>query len=268
MENNIKEIRRKQGMRQQECAKATHVSLRAWQNYEQGTREPRFEMLCAIADLFGVTTDDLLGHELAPDASEAYDLSEATEEDAADHIFMSLPPEIRKLVLDTLAKFDRMNQKLTHMEQEFRTCMHNITTKIDTIAARSRTEEQTATWSVCYSEDAVSTGTGYALNKYESMGRLDVVDTPEARRADFAVKVSGDSMEPDYSDGDIVFVQQVEQIELGQIGVFFVNGSGYIKEYGGDSLISHNPKYDDIQLHGCDTLHCFGCVIGVAKLPS
>jgi len=50
-------------------------------------------------------------------------------------------------------------------------------------------------------------------------------------------------MEPDYNDGDIVFVQQVEQIELGQIGVFFVNGSGYIKEYGGDSLISHNPKY-------------------------
>lgn len=60
---SIKTAREKSGLRQQECADAVGVTLRAWQGYEQGIREPKFAVLCAIADLFGVTTDYLLGRE-------------------------------------------------------------------------------------------------------------------------------------------------------------------------------------------------------------
>ncbi len=65
MKNNIKVAREKQGLTQQECAELFDVKLRAWQTYEQGVSEPRFETLCKIADKFNVTTDYLLGRPTA-----------------------------------------------------------------------------------------------------------------------------------------------------------------------------------------------------------
>lgn len=51
-------------MTQQECANVFGVKLRAWQTYKQGISEPKYEMLCKIADYFNVTLDYLLGREL------------------------------------------------------------------------------------------------------------------------------------------------------------------------------------------------------------
>jgi len=42
--------------------------------------------------------------------------------------------------------------------------------------------------------------------------------------ADFAVRISGRSMEPTIKDGDIVFVQKTEELNDREIGIFVVNG--------------------------------------------
>ncbi len=42
--------------------------------------------------------------------------------------------------------------------------------------------------------------------------------------ADFAVRISGRSMEPTIKDGDIVFVQKTEELNDQEIGIFVVNG--------------------------------------------
>ena len=63
MKNNIKSARENKGYTQQECADLFGVKLRAWQTYEQGVSEPKYELLCKIADTFSVTTDYLLGRE-------------------------------------------------------------------------------------------------------------------------------------------------------------------------------------------------------------
>lgn len=60
MKNNIKNARERKGYTQQECADILGITLRAWQGYEQGIREPKFEYLCKIADMLDVTTDYLL----------------------------------------------------------------------------------------------------------------------------------------------------------------------------------------------------------------
>ena len=49
--------------------------------------------------------------------------------------------------------------------------------------------------------------------------------------ADFAAKVDGTSMEPVYRDGQYVFVQQCETLSPGEVGVFFLDGKGYLKVY-------------------------------------
>ena len=85
---------------------------------------------------------------------------------------------------------------------------------------------------------------------------------------DFAVKVVGDSMEPKYFDGDIVFVKERVEINDGDVGIFALNGNSYIKELSFDRskhnvrLISNNKRYDDIIVRGDDRLKTIGCVIG------
>lgn len=61
MTNNIKAVRERSGKTQRECAECLSITLRAWQGYEQGIREPKYEVLCNIASLFNVSVDYLLG---------------------------------------------------------------------------------------------------------------------------------------------------------------------------------------------------------------
>lgn len=115
------------------------------------------------------------------------------------------------------------------------------------------------------SGNKVSAGTGFDLNDPDQWKEIQVVDTPEARQADFAVEIEGRSMEPDYYDGDIVYISLASEVPVGQVGLFIQNGKGYIKEAGKKCLISRNPEYDDI-FPADGNIECKGKVIGIAEL--
>lgn len=111
---------------------------------------------------------------------------------------------------------------------------------------------------------AVSAGTGEFLDE----GNFEMVSFPESsvpRGAEFGIRVSGDSMEPVYHDGQIVWVQQCNRVNVGEVGIFIYDGDGYLKvydeqepddddrEYFMDSsgtvhmqpiMISYNQKYE------------------------
>ncbi len=57
----FKNLREENGYSQQEIADKLKISRGSVSNYEQGTREPSFEMLETIADLFNVDMDYLMG---------------------------------------------------------------------------------------------------------------------------------------------------------------------------------------------------------------
>ena len=76
----------------------------------------------------------------------------------------------------------------------------------------------------------VSAGTGSFLDE----DNFEMVSFPESSipdGAEFGVRVSGDSMEPVYHDGQIVWVQQCETLRTGEVGVMIYDGQGYIKAY-------------------------------------
>lgn len=110
----------------------------------------------------------------------------------------------------------------------------------------------------------VSAGTGFDLNGNDGWETIEIPDSDEARRADFALTIKGNSMEPIYFNGDIVLVKEQPSVDLGEVGIFYIEENGYIKKYGGDRLISLNAEYDDIELSDYDDeqIHCFGKVIG------
>lgn len=58
---NIYELRRKRGITQEELAAELGVTAAAVSKWEKGATLPDVLMVCAIADYFGVTTDELLG---------------------------------------------------------------------------------------------------------------------------------------------------------------------------------------------------------------
>lgn len=107
MKNNIKQARERTGMQQKDCADAIGLTLRAWQGYEQGIREPKYETLCEIADLFGVTTDYLLGRKT--DEPETLDKlvgefnMSALEKEILDN-YLSLPKDMRSDLMEFLQK--------------------------------------------------------------------------------------------------------------------------------------------------------------------
>ena len=87
-------------------------------------------------------------------------------------------------------------------------------------------------------------------------------------KADFALKISGDSMEPTIPNGSIVPVQKCETLEDSKIGAFFLNGDVYCKmlKYidGKTYLCSVNEKYENKEINPeSDRLEVYGKVIDV-----
>ncbi|MDR2711585.1 MAG: LexA family transcriptional regulator [Clostridiales bacterium] len=80
--------------------------------------------------------------------------------------------------------------------------------------------------------------------------------------SDFAVKVSGDSMTPRFIDGQIVFIKEQQTLDIGEIGIFELDGDAYIKKLGNGELISLNPRYQPLKIHDYNSFHLFGKVVG------
>lgn len=116
-----------------------------------------------------------------------------------------------------------------------------------------------------YISNRVSAGFGEYLEDYEQGKTVYVPDTPESRKADFVLTVSGDSMEPKFHDGDNILVRSQPVVDVGQIGIFDVDGEGYIKKLGDGQLISLNHKYPNISLKD-KYAKCFGLVLGTTEI--
>lgn len=109
----------------------------------------------------------------------------------------------------------------------------------------------------------VSAGTGVELEPYENFENIEVYSNVYTRRASFCLTVRGDSMEPRFHNDDIIMVAELEDVEIGDIGVFIVDGQGYLKIRGEYDLISLNPAYDNIHVSYEQMNRAIGKVVGV-----
>ena len=112
-------------------------------------------------------------------------------------------------------------------------------------------------------DSSVSAGTGLDID-YTTSEEIEVNEDTEG--ADFAVRVSGDSMEPRFYSGDIVLVESTPSVEVGEIGIFILNGQAFIKELGRGELISLNSRYDPLRIKEDDSIYCQGRVIKVLNM--
>lgn len=113
-----------------------------------------------------------------------------------------------------------------------------------------------------YYPQSASAGNGNYLFESSSEWR-NVPKNSKTEEADFMLMISGNSMLPKFSDGDIVLVKKTHSIFEGEIGIFYIDGDAFIKQMGNGELISLNPDYPNISLKNCNDVRCFGQVIGV-----
>lgn len=116
-----------------------------------------------------------------------------------------------------------------------------------------------------YYDHAASAGTGQYLNDV----RVERIELPVDVDADFVIPIKGDSMEPDYHDGDLVFIQTSVDLNDGVIGVFNYNGEAYIKQLVIDEdqayLHSLNPEYKDMPITPETDFRIIGEVVDIYR---
>ena len=229
----MQELRKAKKMSTTEVADAIGIKPRTYLSYETGEREPNLSVINAIADFYGVSTDYLLGRE--PKTPKRMTPRDEELEAAFLEVYRSMPEDVRKDILDGIR---------------------------DTVLSMYSSRPQLI--SVQYVDAAASAGLGELLNDYEDTDSVLVPLSPESRKADFVLRVHGDSMEPMFSDGDHVLVKQQDAIDPGEIGIFAQNGEGYIKKLGENVLISLNKKYPEIPLN--NESRCFGKVLGKTEI--
>lgn len=85
-------------------------------------------------------------------------------------------------------------------------------------------------------------------------------------RADCVFSVNGDSMEPEYHNGDLVLVERIPDapdLTEGETGAFIVGNETYIKNFGSDGLHSLNPKYAVMKFSDEEAVYLIGRVLGL-----
>ena len=98
------------------------------------------------------------------------------------------------------------------------------------------------------------------------------ISIPNAKENTFGLIVSGDSMDKEFKDGDIVIVEKDAVVENGQIGVVHINGyNATVKriKYNDDDIIlipeSNNNEHVPKIFNRNDHIHIVGRVVGVYK---
>lgn len=161
MANLFRELRKAKGLTQKEVAEAlggiTHATVSNW---ERGLNMPETPMAKKVAELYGVTVDELLSGQRAEPRV-----------------------EVQYVPSDRSKRFIRVPV-------------------LGRIPAGIPIE---------------------AIEDVEDWEDFPVDDTVQGRRY-FGLKIKGDSMEPEYRDGDVIIIQQQEECHSGDDCAVMVNG--------------------------------------------
>ncbi|HFI0803079.1 TPA: S24 family peptidase [Streptococcus suis] len=234
----IKDFRKLAGMTQTDLAQRLETTKQTISRYEKGDRKPGQDTLFDLADVFGVSIDDLFPQR-TPTA----------------------PNSLIEQISDKVVQLTEPNQKnVLRYSSELLDKQNTVTDSKNTV-----NELQATYHTYNYYDQPASAGTGQYLNDV----KVETIELPIEVDADFVVPIYGDSMEPEYHSGDYIFVKLSVDLSDGDIGVFAYNGEAYIKQLRitdqGAYLHSLNPDYDNIPITADTDFRTIGEVVEVYR---
>lgn len=198
-------------------------------NYETDAREPGHTFLKQISEFFNVSFDYLLCLTDDKEVLKSFRLRESEQ-----------------AMVEKYRNLDNHGKELVDLvlEKEHERCIASIN------------EKPAALRIYTYMQKIAAAGNGFYFDDIPT----ETIEAPYMPGADFIIGVSGDSMEPTYNDGDLVYVEKRQITHSGEIGIFMIHNECYIKEVTDEGLKSHNPKYKLIP--GDESIQCIGKVLG------
>lgn len=235
--NNLKALREDRHMKQKEIAADLGIALTTYNGYETGFRDPPASFWLMVADKYRVSIDYLMGF---TDDPHRVKYAARSKVEAS---YYGLDETSRRVV-DAVMQIEAERTEAAPVIELRRQKV------IPLFAAAAGPGEP------------------------PSQDELDEYEIDAESKAQFAVRISGDSMEPELHDGEIVLCER-KRPEIGMLAVMMVNGFLLCKQYiedelGNMYLRSLNRARDyldvDILASGNDTVTAYGRVIG-RKLP-
>lgn len=187
----------------QELGMKTYTTVSKWESDENF---PKGKDLKKLAELFGVSSDYLLG------------LSTVSKQDDITTIYNQLvPPRQEKVYNFAERQLEEQNRKVVPL---FGTTAANPTEL-----------------------------------SYGDINMEDTIEINVPKKAECALVVKGDSMEPEYQNGDIVFYKSQPAVENGEMAIVEIDDDGVTLKkvyynYDDDKVVlrSLNGKYEDREL--------------------
>lgn len=248
LHDRIKEARKSKGITQTELGDLIGVAKTTVAGYEK-SREPTAAQLGAIADILDVDVTFLLQDEI----KQRHDLRATPQEmETLVKKYRLLDPYGKEAVDGVLDVESRRCESIRaaaiHKERKEMEISQELQDNV--IYLR---------FSVPGYSMPMSAGTGQEAGQ-EYPENYQLMREPP-RGTSYIATVSGNSMEPTYYDGDLLFIHACEEIAVGQVGVFYMDGKQWVKELGAEVLLSHNPDYPPRTI--TEDIRCQGLVLGV-----
>ena len=233
--------RERLGLEQKAFAASIGVIPNAVSNWECGRARPDLALLPKICTVLGITLNELFDEPaplLSKEAQELQQLQDA-HGDAARRVldkFFRLSPGHQYAVEALIDALDEA--------EDAEICKHIVekTEFSKTLAAGFDPGEE-----------------------FDDKGEtVYLYRTEETMQGDCVFTVSGDSMEPEFHNGDKVLVQRFPncpELQPGDVGAFITGNETYIKEYRRDGLHSYNKKYKTMKFTDDDAVYIIGKVI-------
>ena len=222
--NNLSFYMEKKGVDRNTLCADLNLKYTTVRDWLKGITYPRIGKIELLANYFNINKSDLIENK-------------ATTTQPSDSLLEAITNTARQLNTDNKKTVLRTSEELLEAQ------MNTGKTKINEVS-----EKVVQLYGYDYYDHAASAGTGQYLNDV----RVERIELPVDVDADFVIPIKGDSMEPDYHDGDLVFIQTSVELNDGVIGVFNYNGEAYIKQLVIDKeqayLHSLNPAYKDMPI--------------------
>ena len=227
----IRFYRERAGMEQKTLAKLIGVTGNAVSNWEHGRGPPDIKLLPDICRALNVTMYDLFDME---DPSIRYS--------AGDQIFLD---QYKQLSPGHRMAVDQM---------------------VDTLLKVQIAESVPLIRRLTFYQKSLAAGLGDPTEIDDEGQPIFLYASREVDRADCVFTVNGDSMEPEYHNGDMVLVSRIPDapdLQPGEVGAFIVGNETYIKVYREEGLESLNPKYPIMHFHDAEAVYLIGRVTGI-----
>lgn len=240
----LKGLRAQASLTQGQLSKLLGVSVMTIRNWESGAKQPSMQAIIALSDALRISSDTLLG------------LKQDTE-------WNKIPVSKAEVtLLSNYRLLDKPGKQLVNA-----VCSME---KARVEAEQSKNPPVPFRPTRYIPKYATPSAAGYSVPLDGDDFEMVLVDDSVPEAADFAVTIQGSSMAPYIHDGDTVYVKKTNDLEVGDVGIFSVDGAMYCKQYYMDEkrnliLVSANPRLKHTNVYvGAESgseVRCYGKVI-------